>query len=157
MNRKKMTVVERFEEKYMPITETGCWIWVANTHRSGYGMFYTTGATMNLLKETRDILQVEGHAPSDIVWIGTEKWGWFTWEEFSSVANVEYHDGYGSACVPMGLLVVGEDWWLERGEYDGSEWWEYKTLPKKPEHHKKPSVIVGRLCPDMDELNKEQL
>lgn len=22
--------------------------------------------------------------------------------------------------------------WLERHEYDGSEWWEYKTMPTEP-------------------------
>lgn len=26
-------------------------------------------------------------------------------------------------------MVVGDDWWLERHEYDGSEWWEFKRLP----------------------------
>jgi len=112
---------------------------------------------MNLLEETLKALEGKDLAPSDIIWIGTRKWGWFTWDEFSRVANVEYDDSYGTAAVPMGLLIVGKNWWLERGEYDGSEWWEYKARPKKPKHHKKPSKIVGRLWPDMDELNEEQL
>ena len=25
----------------------------------------------------------------------------------------------------------GSDWWLERGEYDGSEWWEFRREPVK--------------------------
>jgi hypothetical protein len=31
------------------------------------------------------------------------------------------------------LEIVGDDWWLERHEYDGAEWWEYKTKPSMPE------------------------
>lgn len=27
---------------------------------------------------------------------------------------------------------MGDDWWLERHEYDGSEWFELKELPDKP-------------------------
>ena len=28
------------------------------------------------------------------------------------------------------IVIVFEDGtWLERGEYDGSEWWEYKQKP----------------------------
>jgi hypothetical protein len=26
-----------------------------------------------------------------------------------------------------------ENTWLERGEYDGSEWWEHNKCPKIPE------------------------
>jgi len=33
----------------------------------------------------------------------------------------------------VSLTVAGDDWWLERHGYDGSEWWEFKTLPKKSE------------------------
>lgn len=34
-------VIERFEEKYEPIPEAGCWIWTACSHERGYGLFYT--------------------------------------------------------------------------------------------------------------------
>ena len=26
-------------------------------------------------------------------------------------------------------MLVGDGWWIERFEYDGSEWWEFKTIP----------------------------
>jgi hypothetical protein len=35
--------------------------------------------------------------------------------------------------IDMGLIVVGKDFWLERHEYDGSEWWEFKSIPMEPE------------------------
>lgn len=38
----------------------------------------------------------------------------------------------GSPQVAEDLLIVGDTWCLERHEYDGSEWWEYKELPKEP-------------------------
>ncbi len=32
------SLLERFERKYEPITETGCWIWTAATQELGYGV-----------------------------------------------------------------------------------------------------------------------
>ena len=28
--------------------------------------------------------------------------------------------------------IVGDNWWLERDEYDGAEGWEFKVMPIKP-------------------------
>ena len=30
-------LIERFEEKFIPVTESGCWIWVGASEQSGYG------------------------------------------------------------------------------------------------------------------------
>ena len=53
------------------------------------------------------------------------------WAAFLIELNVEYNSGYG------GQELYGNVWfkdgtWLERGEYDGSEWWEHKVCPKIP-------------------------
>ena len=56
-----------------------------------------------------------------------------TWHDFCSKADFEYDNGYGAAEIPMDLIVVGKDFWLERHDYDGSEWWEFKTMPEEPE------------------------
>ncbi len=37
------SLIERFNEKYIPVTESGCWIWMANTCKAGYGKIYTKG------------------------------------------------------------------------------------------------------------------
>lgn len=37
-----MSMLERFESKYEPVTESGCWIWMATQHERGYGYFYTS-------------------------------------------------------------------------------------------------------------------
>ena len=80
----------------------------------------------NLLKETLKTLWEHGKNSEDVKWCGTEN-GWCTWDEFAAVAK--------------DLVIVGEDWWLERREYDGSSWWEFKTLPVKPKAHRVPQVI----------------
>lgn len=51
----------------------------------------------------------------------------------SQVLDINYHNGYGSEDISLDFKVVGDDWWLERAEYDGSEWWEFKTMPELPE------------------------
>jgi len=86
----------------------------------------------NLLKETVEILQDNNKKESDVKWIGnsTHK---TTWEDFKKNADVNYENGFGSSKVAQDLLIVGDNWWLERGEYDGSEWWEYKETPKEPD------------------------
>ena len=86
---------------------------------------------VNLLEETLDILQEYGKTIEDVKWIGTHEYT-IPIEQFIEVADRMYDGGYGIEEINTGLLVVGEDWWLERGEYDGSEWWELKRMPSKP-------------------------
>ena len=86
---------------------------------------------MNLLKETEKILNRHKLSSSDVLWVGSNDL-YTTWDNFAEVANVEYDSGYGGQEVMSDLIIVGKDWWLERHEYDGSEWWEFKRLPEKP-------------------------
>ena len=86
---------------------------------------------MNLLDETIHALQTACKTPKDVRWVGTRAAAW-TWDDFASLASgIEYDNGYGGQEIHSDLVVVGDDWWLERGEYDGSEGWEFKTLPKR--------------------------
>lgn len=99
----------------------------------------------NLLKETLEILSQHDKKPADVRWVGLPEPYYLkaigrtkeaipcgSWNDFESFADFEYDSGYGGAEVATNLLIVGNDWWLERGEYDGSEWWEFKTLPRYP-------------------------
>lgn len=88
----------------------------------------------NLLAETVEKLTAHGHSPADVQFVknGTT---WCTWEEFAAIANFKYYANYGTIKIALHLEVVGKDWWLERDEYDGKEWWEYKTTPQKPTCH----------------------
>jgi len=85
----------------------------------------------NLLSETIEILSDNNKTESDVLWVG-DLTAYFSWEHFKKIASVDYDNGFGGAEIIQCLKVVGNDFWLERHEYDGSEWWEYKELPKKP-------------------------
>ena len=63
--------------------------------------------------------------------------GYFTISDFIANSNFVYDDGYGGNEINMSIKLIGKDFWLERHEYDGSEWWEYKSMPKKPKNHLK--------------------
>ncbi len=84
---------------------------------------------MNLLEETVRTLKDFNLSPADVEFIGNGK-SFMFWNDFKKVANFEYDPGYGLEEISLSLVVVGRDWWLERHEYDGSEWWEYKARPR---------------------------
>jgi len=86
----------------------------------------------NLLKETLEVLNVNRKKEKDVLWVGNLNYH-FSWDKFKELADKEYKSGFGSQNVAIDLLIVGENWWLERHEYDGSEWWEFKVMPNKPE------------------------
>ncbi len=85
----------------------------------------------NLLEETIEILENHNKTENDVLFCALD--GYFTFEKFKELArNINYDSGYGLAEI-ADVVVVGDDWWLERAEYDGSEWWEFKTIPIKPD------------------------
>lgn len=104
---------------------------------------------MNLLNETLRCLAANGKSFNDVnfcmidiqehhdyydVYYNAEYNGpvYFSWEDFKRLADRKYDSGYGGTEVHDHLKIVGSDFWLERHEYDGSEWWEFKQLPKIP-------------------------
>lgn len=91
----------------------------------------------NLLEETLQAIRGAGRTPeevSHVAWGVAPDGGWCRWAHFEPVAaRITYDRGYGSAFINQTLTVVGvSGWWLERHEYDGSEWWEYKSTPLFP-------------------------
>lgn len=86
---------------------------------------------MNLLEETLITLREYGKSLDDIKWFGQLD-GYMPLEHIKEILDVDYDDGFGCVEISQTLVICGEDWWLERNEYDGSEWWEYKEKPTKP-------------------------
>lgn|SRR5574338_245472 len=86
---------------------------------------------INLLKETSDFLKEHGKFPCDVLWVGNGKIS-FSWEQFAKIADFDYDNGFGAVHISLSLVIVGEDWWIERHEYDGLENWEFKTYPLRP-------------------------
>lgn len=85
----------------------------------------------NLKEETLQALKDCGKTIEDVLWVSNGKVR-FPIDAFLKVADRLYDDGYGGTEVIRDLVIVGNNWWLERAEYDGSEWWEFKTLPYQP-------------------------
>ena len=65
------------------------------------------------------VLLKEGYTPAEYV-------------EFLRKLNFEYDAGYGGQELFGIVWLMEEGAWLERGEYDGSEWWEYRKCPQIP-------------------------
>lgn len=98
---------------------------------------------VNLHTQTIEILEKHNHTFENVVWIGTLDGNQIIpKDEWEKLLNVDYNDGYGANEIYSKLAVVGKDFWLERHEYDGSEWWEYKTLPALKQSPKKMESVM---------------
>ena len=52
-------------------------------------------------------------------------------DKFLEELNFDYDSGYGGQEL-YGTLWFTDGTWAERGEYDGSEWWERRSRPEIP-------------------------
>jgi hypothetical protein len=55
------------------------------------------------------------------------------YDDFVSSLNFEYDAGYGGQEL-FGTIWYTDGTWSDRGEYDGSEWWNYQRCPDIPEN-----------------------
>jgi len=53
------------------------------------------------------------------------------YREFLESLNFNYDNGFGRQEL-YGTIWMNDGTWLIRGEYDGSEWWEWHSLPEIP-------------------------
>jgi len=80
-----------------------------------------------------------------IIFIGSQESGaQCDWARFTALANRVYEAGYGGVEVATDLRIVFSDGvQMTRGEYDGSEWWEYNVPFKMPEEKKEIAGLFG--------------
>ena len=89
---------------------------------------------INFKEETLEILGQYGKTIDDIKWIGDNAGERTTdIQEFFDRIDFSYNDGSGCGFIRQSLVIVGDNWWLERGEYDVYEWGNFKTIPKLSE------------------------
>lgn len=55
------------------------------------------------------------------------------YEQFLNSLDFEYDNGFGIQYI-YGIVWLENNQWLERVEYDGSEYWKCTTVPKIPEY-----------------------
>lgn len=82
---------------------------------------------MNLKNETLEVLHNHGKRKEDIKYVCGGDFQIST-EQFWELSDTEY-DSYGAPEIATDLTLVGEDFWMERGKYDGAELWDFHTMP----------------------------
>lgn len=99
----------------------------------------------NFYDETINFLEEHGKQQEDVLWVCGNN---FQVEprNFWKAANIEYDSGYGSPEIAMDLMLIGADFWMERREYDGSEWWVYRTAPDVKNLPMRPISTVISNC-----------
>ena len=101
---------------------------------------------VNFLKETLGEMKENGVSPYDVLYV-FNSFGYCSWKEFEKLANFDYNNSYGLIAIDLNLIVRGTDWWLERKEYDGSEWWEFRRDPvKNSQAHNSNLDILYKYC-----------
>lgn len=83
---------------------------------------------MNLKEETLKVLHNRGKRKEDVKYVCGEDFQ-ISLEQFWELADTEYDSSYGAPEIATDLMLIGEDFWMERGEYDGAEWWNFRTMP----------------------------
>jgi hypothetical protein len=101
---------------------------------------------MNFLDETLKAIEGSGHTPDDITFIGSLVTGHAcTWYDFVSLADFDYNSGYGAQKIATDLVIAFSDkTYMTRGEYDGSEWWEYNEPLVLPTERKPITCLHTR-------------
>jgi hypothetical protein len=93
---------------------------------------------INLMEETLSVLTRYNKSTLDVnfvIWKENYKnnFKYCTFSEFLVKAkDINYDNGHTTEIINNYIKIVGDTWWLERSNYDGAEWWEYKTIPSKP-------------------------
>jgi hypothetical protein len=64
------------------------------------------------------------------------------YNKFLDSLDFDYSNGYGLPNL-FGMIWFADGVWMERGEYDGSEWWEIRTYPEIPVELESNNQIIN--------------
>lgn len=116
---------------------------------------------VNLLAETKKNMEVFGLDENDIIYIGTnpnsrEPHYSCSWEKFTEIADFEYNTGYGAQEIAKDLVIIFRDGtFMNRGEYDGSEWWDVHLTFVLPEKTLPLEKLTGGMWVTLKEIHEE--
>lgn len=101
---------------------------------------------INAYCELQDTLLDYGYDVDDIATVGD----FLTFDEYDvqefldCLKGIVYDNGYGCVYFRRGIkLIMTDGTWIEREEYDGSEWWTHRSVP-----------AIDALVPHKGSLNK---
>ena len=82
---------------------------------------------VNFREETLKAIKESGHTEEDVMFVGSCDGKYrMNMGEFLKKSDFIYDDGYGYPQIVQDLIVYFKDKsYMTRGEYDGSEWWQY--------------------------------
>lgn len=114
----------------------------------------------NFLEETIESIKDSNHKETDVMFVGSFDGKYrMTWEKFKKEANFHYYSGFGAQEIARDLIVCFFDGsYLDRHEYDGSEWWTYHGLMtfKEDDEYKDFNILGGEnyMWCSVEEMNK---
>ena len=125
-----------------------------------YYLFHEDVEDTSLLDETLGILKEHGKYENDIKYVRVKNikttdlssfYAYVDWNSFKeAIKDYKYNRGYGVQYVWEDLRVVLYDGdYLERHEYDGSEWWVYVAKPPM-------DVLITKYDPEEMEFTEWQ-
>ena len=89
---------------------------------------------MNLYDETVEILSSHDKTIADIEYIGSTRTKINTNKALKFMKKTNYDSGFGCQEIACNLMIKGNGFIMIRGEYYGSEWWDYmQTDPSLPQ------------------------
>ena len=89
---------------------------------------------MNLYDETVEVLSSHDKTIADIEYIGSTRTKINTNKALKFMKKTNYDSGFGCQEIACNLMINGNGFIMIRGEYDGSEWWNYiQTDPSLPQ------------------------
>lgn len=102
---------------------------------------------INAQQELLQVLKSIEKNQSDISWmlVYTQSYSDIS-EAFTTIDDLgfTYDNGYGSQEL-FGIVYFNDGTWLERGEYDGSEWWEHITTPTLEQWKERYNIEKGSI------------
>lgn len=111
----------------------------------------------NLWEETIEFLKKKDKTFEDVLFIQGEDFK-VTKENFEIVAKkTDYDSDFGAQHVATDLVLVGDGWWIERCEYDGSEWWEFKTIPTEKDKVEHIYHLANGMWDTLMDMNEDKL
>ena len=111
----------------------------------------------NLWEETIEFLKENGKTFEDVLFIQGEDFK-VTKENFEIVAKkTDYDSGFGAQHVATDLVLVGDGWWIERCGYDGSEWWDFKSIPARKQYMNNITNLHKGMWDTLKEMNEVEL
>ena len=112
---------------------------------------------MNLKRETLKILEFNNRSWDDVLWVGGDDFK-IDKDLFLKLADKNYDNGFGGQEVAKDLVIVGTDFWMKRGEYDGSEWWDFYWKEfEEPKETREIKSLFGKIGWDtLAEINSEK-